>query len=329
MISANNPDQIFRDVPNDGPVIVAVSGGSDSIALLHLASVWSCLKNVELKVVTVDHGLRPEAAAEAGFVAGVSESLNIPHFTLAWDGVKPSSGVSEAARNARYMLIEEFASDIGACAILVGHTINDQAETIWMRNSRHGGNPQWRGLSGMAKQTVLPSGLRLFRPLFHSSRAELREYLRAIGQSWIEDPSNLDRSYERVRARQSLQSSEIGIDAICRLGALLGRQRKLISDKTFKLLQEHLVVSDGPVFEAPDGMFENPDKNSAILMVQLLIAIAGGREHLVTYETAQSVIDLPVGSRMSAGYAIAERKKHAFRFFREKRFLPTMHVNPF
>lgn len=329
MINAINPSQIFQNIPSDGPVIVAVSGGSDSIALLHLASVWSRLKDVDLKVVTVDHGLRPEAAAEAGFVAGVSESLNLPHVTLAWDGVKPNSGISEAARNARYMLMEEFASDIGASAILVGHTSDDQAETIWMRNSRDGGNSQWRGLSGMARRTVLPSGLLLVRPLLNASRSELREYLGSVGQSWIEDPSNYDRSYERVRARKSLQSSEIGREAICRFGSLLGRQRKLVADKASELLQEQLIVQDGPVYLVSKNIFENADRNLAVLISQILIAFAGGRQHFVPFDLAHSITELEVGSRMSAGYAIAEHHKSGFRFFREKRFLPTIHINPF
>ncbi len=126
----------FKDIATDNPVIVAVSGGSDSLALLMLANIWAQQNNVILQAITVDHGLRAEAAVEATFVSSLCTGLNIPHVTLAWEGLKPSFGIQEAARQSRYSLMDDFAREIGADVILTGHTLDDQAETVFMRVAR-------------------------------------------------------------------------------------------------------------------------------------------------------------------------------------------------
>ncbi|MEM9278379.1 MAG: tRNA lysidine(34) synthetase TilS [Pseudomonadota bacterium] len=325
-----NPRQIFEGVRSDVPVVVAVSGGSDSVAMLNLAAAWASVVGADLRVVTVDHGLRPEAAAEAAFVAGLCEGLGLPHFTLAWEGMKPAAGISEAARQARYLLMEEFAKDIGAEEILVAHTSDDQAETLWMRNSRDGKNPQWRGLAGMARTMLLPSGLKVHRPLLDASRDALRQYLAAIGQVWIEDPSNMDRSFERVRVRQHLAKTDIAKEDICRFAALSGRYRKLVAKTVSDILVDELVVENGPVFSIDARFMANqPNDHAAILIAQVLVAIAGGREHFVPHDVASKILALERGERISSGYAIVERHKSVFRFYRESRNLEATHVAPF
>ncbi|MGI9350188.1 MAG: tRNA lysidine(34) synthetase TilS [Rhizobiaceae bacterium] len=328
MMQKIDPATIFRNVNGSKRVIVAVSGGSDSMALLHLSALWSGINKVDLRVVTVDHGLRPEAAAEAAFVAGVSEGLGLPHVTLAWEGIKPSTGISEAARKARYLLIEEFARDIGAEEVLIGHTSDDQAETVWMRNLRIGNSPQWRGLSGMAEQMLLPSGVMVYRPLLAIDRQTLRDYLADIGQSWIEDPSNLDESYERVRARRDLLKSEVTKEQICRLADLSGRQRKLAAETVTNLLVSELVVTNGPVFEIERALLGHLVESHCVLAIQLLVAIAGGKEHLIPVDVAREILGLHASDRRTAGNAIVESHGTIMRFFRENRNLPVVHIGP-
>ncbi|MEM9331799.1 MAG: tRNA lysidine(34) synthetase TilS [Pseudomonadota bacterium] len=329
MTSTLVPKTVFKHVGSQLPVIVAVSGGSDSIALLNLAASWANAVDADLRVVTVDHGLRPEAAAEAAFVAGVCEGLGIRHFTLAWEGLKPTSGISQAARHARYLLMEEFANDVGAEEILVGHTSDDQAETIWMRNSRDGGSPQWRGLSGMAELMQLPSGVRVRRPLLNLGRTTLREYLKEIGQPWIEDPSNVDVSFERVRARQNLERSSIPKQSIVRLGELAGRQRAMAARTVCELLTDKLCVKNGPVFSVNHGFFENLPENVAVLAAQILVALAGGREHFIPHDVAKKIIEMRNGDRLTAGYSIVELRGTCVRLYRENRNLAAMHVPPY
>lgn len=328
MNASLDPHQLFSHLATDKPVVVAVSGGSDSLALLHLASSWAKSRNLDLRAVTVDHGLRPEAAAEAGFVSGVCEGLFIEHYTLAWEGIKPTTGISQAARSARYLLIEEFARDVGAQFVLTGHTMDDQAETLWMRNSRDGGNPQYRGLSGMAPHMILPNGVTVVRPLLGVRRDTLREHLAQIGQSWVEDPSNFDTSYERVRARQALLDSPVDVPLIARFADANAGLRKLRNSTVCNVIRDNLVIADGPVFSMNAACLQNLDEGNAVLSMQILIAISGGREHLVSHDLALSAIAVEASQRLTAGGCVIERKGSAFRIHRENRNLPLIRLEP-
>lgn len=319
---------LFSGIETERPVIVAVSGGSDSIALLLMAATWAKTVKADIQVVTVDHGLRPEAAAEAAFVAGVSEALDLMHVTLAWDGIKPVSGISQAARGARYQLLEEFAHDIGAQYVLVGHTANDQAETIIMRNSRGDDSGLGRGLSGMPRTMRLPQGTKLVRPLLGIMREQLRLYLRDMNQGWIEDPSNLDEAYERVRVRNSLQDDEATIKQICRFASVMGRLRKQISLEVSEILTEHLQVEHGPVYTIPFCAFEEREKQIQLFMMQVLVAIAGGAEHFVSSSVLERIFEAELNERMTAGNSVIEKRKNGIRFYREKRNLPSVIIGP-
>lgn len=190
--------------PADGKIVIALSGGSDSTALLTLAhDVLSTREDGgRLLAVTVDHGLRPESADEARRAGALCASLGISHVTRRWEGKKPKSGLQAAAREARYWLLAEEAE---GATVLTGHTLNDQLETVAMRQARGPG----RGLSGIAPATLYEGRTWFVRPLIARRRAELREYLSAAGFSWIDDPSNSDLRFERVRVRESAGTGEV------------------------------------------------------------------------------------------------------------------------
>lgn len=323
-----NPLELFKAVDSSSPIIVAVSGGSDSITLLLLASSWAKSVDASLQVVTIDHGLRPEAAAEAAFVSGVSEGLDLPHLTLAWDGLKPESGVSQAARNARYQLLEEFAIDIGAKTILVGHTANDQAETILMRNARGEDGQQGRGLSGISPLMLLPKRTKLVRPLLDIGRSALRAYLGEMNQSWIEDPSNSDEAYERVRIRKSLGVDETRISNICRMASLSGKLRKAMADEAAVILSENTTVLEGPLYSIPLAAIEKVPNSVQKLVLQVLIAIAGGAEFFAADKSVQRLLDDDGDDRLTMGHAVVEKVDGQFRFYREKRNIPSVVVGP-
>ena len=328
MIPGIDLKQIFHGVSAGETVIVAVSGGSDSIALLLLSAAWAKTVDVDIQVVTIDHGLRPEAAAEAAFVAGVSEGLDLPHITLAWDGIKPRTGVSSAARDARYRLMEEFANDIGAKTILVGHTADDQAETVLMRNARVSSYSPGRGLSGMSRIVQLPQGSKLIRPLLGIRRDELRKYLKDLNQSWIEDPSNDDESYERVRIRRLLKRHEITVPQICRFASLMARERKLLAGAVTEFLMNEVKISEGPVYQLKQDTLEKLPRGQRIFAVQVLAAIAGGGEQLVSPASVIRLFDFPTEPKMTMGNSIFERYRETLRIYREKRNLPGILVAP-
>ncbi|WP_066705941.1 tRNA lysidine(34) synthetase TilS [Celeribacter ethanolicus] len=189
---------------------VAVSGGGDSMALLHLLSEWAREEKVRLQAVTVNHGLRPEAAEEARFVAEVSERLRIRHTTLNWAGKTADGNLQDAARRARYRLMADWAKGQGISTIALAHTADDQAETFFMRLARASGID---GLTGMQRRRV-SDGITWVRPLLMQERFELRQYLRELREPWVDDPSNDDEAYERVKARRAMaELTKLGIDA--------------------------------------------------------------------------------------------------------------------
>jgi len=192
-------EKLFAALRGERHIAVAVSGGSDSMALLRLAEQWSHHR-IKISVLTVDHGLRPEAAAEAVRVAEWCALLDLEHHTLRWEGAKPKTGLQAKARVARYDLLSAWCKAHGVAYLLTGHTMDDQAETVLMRQQR---TDTAESLAGIW-ETAVWDGVKVFRPLLGQSRADLRTYLVSLGQPWLDDPSNSDRRFERVRVRQTL-----------------------------------------------------------------------------------------------------------------------------
>lgn len=189
---------------------VAVSGGGDSIALLHLLAGWAKEERIRLQAVTVNHGLRPDAAREAEFAAEVAQNLKIKHTTLTWDGARAEGNLQDAARRARYRLMADWAKGQGIDTIALGHTADDQAETFFMRLARASGID---GLTGMQRRRRA-DGITWVRPLLMQERAELRRYLRDLRQPWVDDPTNEDAAFERIKARKAMaELTALGIDA--------------------------------------------------------------------------------------------------------------------
>ncbi len=207
---------------NDPPARlgISVSGGGDSMALLHLASAWAPA-DVTLLVVTVDHGLRPEAAAEATTVADAAAALGLDQTTLVWGGWTGSGNLQDMARRARRDLIADWAEASGVSSVLMGHTMDDQAETVLMRLARGSGVD---GLAGIPR--VHRAAPTLTRPLLSFRRAELRAWLSSRGIAWVEDPSNEDERFDRIKARRLLDElGDLGL-TVERLGQTAAHMRR-------------------------------------------------------------------------------------------------------
>ena len=190
------------------PIVVAFSGGGDSLALLILAKAWADRHRRRLLALTVDHRLRPEGADWALWCRRRAEGLGAQHRTLVWETEKPSSGLSAAARHARHALLTDAAREAGAGVILMGHTADDCEEAATMRaaGSSVPSPRQW------SPSPAWPQGRGVFvlRPLLDIRRAELRDDLARWGETWIEDPANTDSSSARARARQALSGGSGG-----------------------------------------------------------------------------------------------------------------------
>ena len=180
---------------------VAVSGGADSMALAWLARRWALVRGGSILGLIVDHRLRSGSAEEAVQVRNWLEHLEIPALILARTGPRPASGLQRIAREDRYALLLEACRTRAILHLLLGHHRGDQRETQAMRARREGTG---EGLAGMAAVREV-SGLRLLRPLLGFAPDRLRATLVAIGQEWVEDPSNADERFERVRVRRGLE----------------------------------------------------------------------------------------------------------------------------
>src|SRR2546421_7208190 len=198
-ISASDAKRLFADWKAAPALVLAVSGGPDSIALMWLAARWrrSVSRGPRLVAVTVDHDLREEAAREAREVKRLAHALDLEHRTMRWRGAKPQAGVPAAARSARYQLLAQAARSAGATHILTAHTRDDQAETLLMRLLRGSGIA---GLAAMARESER-DGLRLARPFLDIPKSQLIATLKKAKVEFAEDPSNRDITFTRPRLR--------------------------------------------------------------------------------------------------------------------------------
>ncbi|MFA7277329.1 MAG: tRNA lysidine(34) synthetase TilS [Pseudobdellovibrionaceae bacterium] len=190
-------------------VALAVSGGGDSMALSFLLETWCRVHGIPLTGLTVDHGLRPEAAREAEFVHQNFEKRGLTHCILKWEGIKPKSSLQEEARAARYHLMQNYCATHGIVALFTAHHGEDQIETVIFRLCKGSGLD---GLVGMRPVQELGGGVNIIRPLLSVTHQDLIATCEENESSWIEDPSNQNDHYARVRMRAILGTlSEEGL----------------------------------------------------------------------------------------------------------------------
>ena len=229
-------------------LLLAVSGGPDSVALMLLCAQWSLRPSRAIAVATVDHGLRKEARAEAEEVGRWAHDLGYAHHLLTWDEEKPATRLQERARQARYALLADCARHVGASAIVLAHHADDQAETILFRLTRGSGVA---GLAGMAR--VAPyDDISLLRPLLDFRKVELEAVCARAGRSFFRDPSNEDESFARARLRKLapvLAAQGFGHDALLRLGARAARADAALTRCAAETLERALRTCDASCVE--------------------------------------------------------------------------------
>ncbi|MEO1986116.1 MAG: tRNA lysidine(34) synthetase TilS [Martelella sp.] len=307
-------------------VLVAVSGGSDSLGLL--AALCEAVdrlarRDIRISAATVDHGLRAQSADEAASVARFCATRAIGHETLPWRGEKPATGLMAAARDARYRLLADHAARIGADVIAVAHTLDDQAETLEMRKARNPEPP----VSGMATETLLVGHVWTARPFLSVSRRSIRDLLVARGIAWIDDPSNSDPRYERVRMRQSLGGavSASGAEAV-----MAGHIRARLSETAADLLVSSVRIHGAALAEFDPELFAaNPD--AARYLLKALTAVIGGETHgpgKAVLADILAMAEAPHGARMTAGRCLFERNRARLFMLRERRGLERIEVLP-
>ncbi|MBH5390431.1 MULTISPECIES: tRNA lysidine(34) synthetase TilS [Bradyrhizobium] len=307
-ISAREAKRLFAGLRAAPALVLAVSGGPDSVALMWLAARWrrSLARGPLLTVVTIDHGLRREAAREAREVKRLAAGLGLPHRTLRWRGTKPKAGLPAAAREARYRLLADAARAAGASHVLTAHTRDDQAETLLMRLFRGSG---LAGLSAMAPLSER-DGIVLARPLLDVPKSQLIATLRRAKVGFAEDPTNRDTAFTRPRLRALLPLlAAEGGDArnLARLAARLARANaavEVLADgaERFLRLRDRGVAPQvgGRSFEA-SAFAALPEEVRLRLLLRAINALGHeGPAELGKVETLMSALDQAVAASLRA-----------------------------
>lgn len=333
-----SPVDIFKpfELEHAKGIVAAVSGGSDSLALLFLLKDYLATLKLPppITVVTIDHGLRHESAKEADDVGQLCKAHGLSHRVLTWDEAKPKTGIAAAARSARYRLLVQAAHEAGADVIATGHTSDDQIETFLMRKERST-HLEARGLAAMASRSRLENSVELIRPLLDQSRTVLRDILCQKGVSWFDDPSNVNILYERPRVRATT-AALADPDMVLEKIALARAARKRDNAILIAALANADCLQMDPfgtiVLDA--GIYAALPENIRRLLSGLLASLAGGRRFLPGDIERSRIEKFLSGhekvARLTIFGALIEFGKDGqpHRFRRERRNLLAMRLDP-
>jgi len=272
--------RMFDGYADRSAIALAVSGGADSLALMVLAGRWRAARvtGPAIWVLTVDHRLRPTSAAEAAGVATIAKRFGMRHRILKWDGPKPSTGIEEAAREARYRLLCRAADRVGATDVLTAHHRDDQVETVLMRLGRGSG---LTGLAGMRGRRPLNSKVTLRRPLLGVGKERLVATTEAAGLTPVEDESNHDDRFARPRIRRlmpAMTAAGLDADQIARASHRLARADDAIEHYVDMLLKQVVAIDKFAVATLDRTGFREAPEEVRLRALTRLIGAASGAD---------------------------------------------------
>ncbi len=320
--AGGDPAALFERWAGEPAIALGVSGGADSLALMLLAARWrsALAAGPRLVVLSVDHGLRPEAAGEVAMVGAAAARLGLAFRPLSETGFAPTADIEAEARALRYRLLFAAAREAGATVLMTAHHADDQAETLLLRLARGSGV---YGLSAMATESER-DGIRIVRPLLGLDRAALADIVVAAGLSPVADPHNADRRFARARLRplMPLLAAE-GLDT-ARLAATADRLRRAaaaIDDYADRLLETAIVDATGALRLDAARLADEPEETRLRILARILRAVGGAEygprlDSLLPLAAVLATGEGPVAARTLAGVAI-DRRKGELRFQRE------------
>lgn len=290
-------EEIERILPlkNQLKIAISLSGGCDSTALVFLVNEILKQTHWQLFCITIDHRLREDSTKEANQVSELMKQYGINHIIISWNGEKPKSNIQEKARIARYKLLTDFCNDNNIDYLLTAHQKNDQAENFIIR-SEHGSGLY--GLSGIPKVTEF-NQTKIIRPLLEFSREELQDFLIAKNIAWIEDPSNENEKFARVRARKFLNERPELIDKLAYISKNLNNAKESIEYLLKRSIDELVEINQDASIDLL-GFNQLPQEIKFRMLAQIL-QIIGKESKMARGERIERLIDkLATGQEFKA-----------------------------
>ncbi len=265
---------------------IAVSGGSDSIALLHLLIEWSRAKNIEVTIFSVDHNLRPESKSEISYIKKLSSQCGFHFIPLSWNCGDRATAIQERARKARYELMNQSCKRLGISLLLTAHHLDDMLETYLIKKSKKSSD-----LALMPNITYFWNDLWVIRPLFNIEKRELVDYLLANKIKWFEDESNKLDKYERNRVRKKLElfNSEEKATLLDEYSESTDRAKKL-NEMLIQAIAEVVSIYNYGFAKINIAKFIDLDTEIKIHVINYVLAIVSGKTVLPRYRNVINVI---------------------------------------
>lgn len=305
---------------------LAVSGGSDSLAMLFLANSWALNKKIDLYCVTIDHQLRQNSSNEAKYVHKICADLSINHTTLLWDhDYIEKNKIEEMAREARYNLILKWALEYNIKYIFTAHTYDDQIETFLIRLEK--GSSQ-RGLACISKIRTLTQNVKLIRPLLAIKKHELESFLKQKNISWSLDESNFSDDFLRSRVRKRIKLMSIPqIEDIYRNIINNSKKRNNLEKLAVDFLKIHCPINEKFLYaKLPFDLFNNLEKEIQYEIIRRIIFYVGGG---LTFRSDKEISKIMKMSEKCYTLArcIIKLMNNQLFIFREQRNLPQLHCS--
>lgn len=272
-----------------GPIVVGVSGGTDSLYLTYLLNEWAKQKRQTLLAVTVNHNLRPNSKEEAEWVHKTLQKQTISHTILSWDGIKPKTKIEEKAREKRYELLINFCHQHKAKFLFLAHHQQDQAETFWARLSRGSGLDGLCGIAPISKR----AGITIVRPLLNTPKTVILKTLKQNRLKWAEDPMNQDLTYERVQWRKAQgQLDKLGLQStnITKSEERLQRAKEALDFYTQDFLQNHLHKSPYGFVSMDEKSFLTLPQEIRIRALIQILNLFNKKNKIISLESVEKII---------------------------------------
>tara|TARA_Y100000590_G_scaffold470689_2_gene667848 strand:+ start:1380 stop:2636 length:1257 start_codon:yes stop_codon:yes gene_type:complete len=316
-VSESELSELFSFLDKKNKIAIAVSGGRDSTALLLMLSEWlrfkKNLNDIKVYVLTVDHGLRAESSLECEKVKALSVQHGLDHHTLIWHKTSVLGTSQLKARNARYKLLIDFATKKGIDNIITAHTLDDQIETFIMRLGKGSGLDGLRSIE--FKRSI--DNIDIFRPLLGISRKRITEILEQSGQNWIDDPSNQNKKFERIKIRKNislLDNLNLSPSMISNSIRRLTRSQNAIKELSKVAFEQTVIVNELGYLSVNRKKIEKYPEDIVMRVLEQSIKLINGGDHISmsSLESAYHEVFIKKNNRTINGCLIKIGKNEYF-----------------